>query len=298
LIVAKLFPPKSSIWAAGGVVTRTRKGKREFLLVHRPRYNDWSLPKGKLDGKESFRAAALREVKEETGKDAEVIAQLGTIAYSTRRRNHKVVRYWLLDSLGGTFVPNREVNKIVWLTVNKARHVLTYNRDREILSWADSLLHQPKAARAYLVRHADADTRKKWKRNEARRPLSKRGKRQARDITDRLTRVPVTGVRSATARSCIETVEGLAATVGLKLVTDTALSQGAKPKSLRLELADLRGEARVLCSHGDVVQAYIESLSAAGVRLDGAKKWQKGSIWIIDLYKGEVTSATYREPTS
>jgi 8-oxo-dGTP diphosphatase len=294
----KLFPPKSSIWAAGGVVTRTRKGKREFLLVHRPRYNDWSLPKGKLDGKESFRAAALREVREETGKDAEVITQLGTIAYRTPRRNHKVVRYWLLESMGGTFVPNREVNKIVWLPVNKARHVLTYNRDRAVLGWAHTLLQEPKAARAYLVRHADADTRRKWKRDDARRPLSKRGKRQARDITDRLTRVPVTDVRSGKAVRCVQTVDDLATKVGVRMQTEKSLNEGAKLKSIQLELADLRAEATVLCTHGDVVQAYIESLAAEGIKLNGGQKWQKGSIWTLDLHKGEVTSATYRGPTS
>jgi 8-oxo-dGTP diphosphatase len=296
--VAKLFPPKSSIWAAGGVVTRTRKGKREFLLVHRPRYNDWSLPKGKLDGKESFRAAALREVKEETGKDSTVITELGTIAYRTPRRNPKVVRYWLLDLIGGTFVPNREVNKIVWLSANKARHVLTYNRDREVLAWANTLLLQPKAARAYLVRNADTDTRKKWKKDDGQRPLSKRGKRQARDITDRLTRVPVTNVRSGKAKRCAETVGELATAVGVKLQTDKALSEGAKLKSMQLELAALQAQATVLCPDANIIQAYIESLAADGVKLAAGKKWQKGSIWSLDLRNGEVTKATYQGPTS
>jgi len=294
----KLFPPQSSIWAAGGVVTRTRRGKREFLLVHRPRYNDWSLPKGKLDGKESFRAAALREVKEETGKDTEIVAPLGTVAYRTRRRNHKVVRYWLLESLGGTFVPNREVNKIVWLTVNKASHVLTYNRDREVLAWADTLIWQPKAARAYLVRHADTDTRKKWKKNTDRRPLSKRGKRQARDLTDHLTRLPISEVRSGKALRCRQTVEDLATTIGVKLNTDKALSEGARLKSLHLDLADLRSETAVLSTHGDLVQAYIESLHADGVPLQGGRKWQKASVWQLELYKGEVTEAVYTAPRS
>jgi 8-oxo-dGTP diphosphatase len=296
--VAKLFPPKSAIWAAGGVVTRTRKGKREFLLVHRPRYNDWSLPKGKLDGKESFRAAALREVEEETGKTAEVVTHLGSIAYQTPRRNPKVVRYWLLESTGGTFVPNREVNKIVWLTINKADRVLTYNRDREVLAFAKRLVEQPKAARAYLVRPADADSRKKWKKDDDRRPLNKRGKRQAQAVTDRLTRVPVTGVHSGKAKRCVQTVEGLATSIGVKLETDKTLGGAAKLKAFQLTLAELRAEAPVFSLHEDLIQVYIESLAAEGVRLEGGERWQKGSIWRLDLHKGEVTRAAYRGPAS
>ena len=293
--MAKLFPPKSSIWAAGGVVTRKRKGKREFLLVHRPRYNDWSLPKGKLDGKESFRAAALREVEEETGKTTEVVAPLGTIAYRTRRRNHKVVRYWLLDSQGGTFVPNREVNKIVWLTVNKADRVLTYSRDREVLAWADTLLHQPKAARVYLVRNAEPDDRRKWKKQAPDRPLSKRGRKQAGHISDLLTRVPVTGVRTDKAARCVQTIDELAMTSGLKLTTDKTLASGAKLKNFQVALADMRTEATVLCTHGDVIEGYLESLVAEGMKLS-PRKAQKGSVWTLDLYKGEVTRASYQAP--
>jgi 8-oxo-dGTP diphosphatase len=105
-------------------------------VVHRPRYDDWSLPKGKLDAGETFEEAALREVWEETGLRARLERELPPVRYSVRDRP-KLVRYWLmsLDSDPG-FEPNDEVDELRWLAPADAEALLTYDRDKEVLEAA------------------------------------------------------------------------------------------------------------------------------------------------------------------
>jgi 8-oxo-dGTP diphosphatase len=117
--------------AAGGVVVRDGR----VLAVHRPRYDDWSLPKGKLDPGESFEEAALREVREETGVRAELGEELPAVRYVDHRGRPKLVRYWtmrVLDDPG--FVPNDEVDELAWLTPEQARRRLTYEHDRALVA--------------------------------------------------------------------------------------------------------------------------------------------------------------------
>jgi 8-oxo-dGTP pyrophosphatase MutT (NUDIX family) len=115
--------------AAGGLVLRDG----EVLLVHRPRYDDWSFPKGKLLPGESGEAAALREVEEETGFVCRLDDELATSEYVDGRGRPKVVRYWLMTSLSGEFVPHAEVDEVRWLPLDEAEPALTYERDREVL---------------------------------------------------------------------------------------------------------------------------------------------------------------------
>ena len=130
--------------AAGGVVHRENgDGKRKFLLVHRPRYDDWSLPKGKLNRREGFLEAALREVREETGIQGNRPVDVGSVGYETDAGNRKVVRWWHMEMVGGKFRPNREVDDIAWLTLEKATDRLVYTNDRKVLIRADALTDDP-----------------------------------------------------------------------------------------------------------------------------------------------------------
>jgi 8-oxo-dGTP diphosphatase len=115
--------------AAGGVVVRDGL----VALVHRPRYDDWSLPKGKLDSGESFEEAALREIAEETGLRARLVRELPAANYEVRGRP-KVVRYWLMDVESDPgFVPNDEVDELRWVEPGEASALLSYDRDRDVL---------------------------------------------------------------------------------------------------------------------------------------------------------------------
>jgi 8-oxo-dGTP diphosphatase len=123
--------------AAGGVVWRRRGDAVEILVVHRPRYDDWSLPKGKLDPGESFEDAAVREVAEETGYEVTLGAELGSSRYRDRFGRRKVVRYWAMTVAGGTFEPNHEVDELRWVTVADAAPLLTYERDLAVVTSLD-----------------------------------------------------------------------------------------------------------------------------------------------------------------
>jgi 8-oxo-dGTP pyrophosphatase MutT (NUDIX family) len=121
------------IEAAGGVVVRDG----QVALVHRPRYDDWTLPKGKLDRAESFAEAAVREVQEETGLRARPVRELPATNYEVSGRP-KIVRYWLMDvEHEGPFVPNDETDELRWMAPDEALRLLTYDRDREVLRAAD-----------------------------------------------------------------------------------------------------------------------------------------------------------------
>ena len=119
--------------AAGGVVYRRDDGALEVLLVHRPRYDDWTLPKGKLHRGESHEDGALREVEEETGLRCELGLELPSSHYHDQKGRPKVVRYWTMRPLGGAFHPHDEVDDARWLPLAEAETELSYDRDREIL---------------------------------------------------------------------------------------------------------------------------------------------------------------------
>jgi 8-oxo-dGTP diphosphatase len=120
--------------AAGGVLTREGEAGVEVLVVHRPRYDDWSFPKGKLDPGETDETAALREVEEETGWRCTLGDELPTRHYEDRHGRPKRVRYWRMEPVErGPFVPNREVDDVRWIPVGEAATLLSYEGDRRLL---------------------------------------------------------------------------------------------------------------------------------------------------------------------
>jgi 8-oxo-dGTP pyrophosphatase MutT (NUDIX family) len=138
------------IRAAGGVVWRPVKGgsseQVEVAIIHRPRYDDWTIPKGKLAGDEGYLDAALREVFEETGYRVRPGAALGEVRYtkaSSGVPRPKVVRYWAMLAVSGAFSPGKEVDELRWLTLEEAATMLTRDSDREVLERFRLRLHSP-----------------------------------------------------------------------------------------------------------------------------------------------------------
>jgi 8-oxo-dGTP diphosphatase len=119
--------------AAGGVLLRSGQGGSEVAVIHRPKYGDWSLPKGKLDDGEEFEQAALREVEEETGMRAELGPELSAVSYRDRKGRTKLVRYWVMRVLDGEFQPGAEVDELRWLDPESARELLSYEHDAELV---------------------------------------------------------------------------------------------------------------------------------------------------------------------
>jgi 8-oxo-(d)GTP phosphatase len=282
----------TEVRAAGGVVRRRVDGHVLTVLVHRPRYDDWTLPKGKLREGESFEAAALREVLEETGLKCRIDAELPTLRYTDQDGRPKIVRYWSMEALdGGDLHPTEEVDEARWLTLAEARKMLSYDRDRDVL---DALTAQD--APAYLVRHAKAGDRSKWLGDDRSRPLSKAGRRQAQALVEVLTGRIIERILSSPAIRCVETVRPLADQRGLPIEPRDELSEGAPLSGLLAVLDELRSTASVLCGHGDLIPAVVEHLEEQGAVIGLDRGWKKGSVWALEREAGSVVRATYIPP--
>ena len=125
---------RARVRAAGGVIVRWTNGSEpELLLIHRPRRNDWTFPKGKVESGETDEACALREVEEETGLRCELESELATTAHINSKGRLKEVRYWLMRPAGGEAAPRNEVDAVRWVSLARAAQMLTYQRDRDLL---------------------------------------------------------------------------------------------------------------------------------------------------------------------
>ena len=187
------------VLAAGAVLWRAGTHGPELALVHRPRYDDWSFPKGKLDAGEAMPFAAAREVSEETGYGCRLGALLGDVEYQVPEGS-KLVRYWAAEARGGgEFTPNHETDELRWASAADAAKLLSYQRDLDLLRRFTEVA--PPHSVVLLVRHAKAGSRHQWDGDDALRPLSGTGREQARHLTDLLAAVRARPVlqRPATA---------------------------------------------------------------------------------------------------
>jgi 8-oxo-dGTP diphosphatase len=274
--------------AAGGVVLRRERGRALTALVHRPRYDDWSFPKGKLLEGESFLEAATREVLEETGLSPTVRAELPPSRYEDQHGAPKIVRYWSMEVLDGDDLrPTQEVDEARWLPVDEARAMLTYDRDRAVL---DDVLTGD--ATAYLVRHAKAGDREEWNGDDRARPLSKAGRRQAEALARMFADRPLDRILSSPAVRCTDTVRPLAEQRGLPIETREDLFEGAPLPGMLELLDDLRSTPAVVCGHGDLIPTTIDHLEhGGGVVVGGSPSWKKGSVWILEREAGLIVRA-------
>jgi 8-oxo-dGTP pyrophosphatase MutT (NUDIX family)/phosphohistidine phosphatase SixA len=279
------------IRAAGGVILRRRNGMLETLIVHRPRYDDLTLPKGKAHDGEASEATALREIHEETGVRGELGPELQSVRYIDPLGRPKMVRYWLVrpDEVDD-FRPDHEVDALVWVAVHDAPATLTNQRDREVLAEA-ARLTEPIA----LVRHGKAGSRAEWRGDDLRRPLSVKGRRQAIGLLAAFRDRPVDRILSSRADRCVQTVEPLAEERGLEIEEVPWLFEGTDGSVALEAVRSLPGPA-VLCTHGDVTTKVVLSLVEDGVPVEGPMVWKKGSSWVLERDVGFPSRLRYVPP--
>jgi len=283
--------------AAGGVLWRRTDEGTEVALVHRPRYDDWSLPKGKLDSGEHALVGALREVQEETGFTAVPGRTLGRSDYPVLvdgTEVPKTVRWWAMQVRSGGFAPNDEVDELRWLPPEQAERLLTAGRDLAPLRLLleDGL----DTSTVVLVRHARAGNKAAWSGDDALRPLDGRGRRQAAALSELLAWFLPARVLSAPAVRCRQTVAPLAQAGGLAVELDDAFGEQAyarDPDRARAGLADLAAlpGTSVVASQGGVVPRLVQELAWQSGLDVGDLRTRKGAAWVLSLRDGRLVDA-------
>ncbi|MDV3222103.1 NUDIX hydrolase [Intrasporangium sp.] len=261
----------SVIPAAGTLPWRRRKGRLEVALVHRPKYDDWSWAKGKLDPGEQPCVAAGRETLEETGLRVRLGIPLPTATYTVLDAQgapaSKEVHYWAAKVTGGTGALEHEIDEVRWVEVRAAHELLDYKRDREQLL-ALVRADRERALKTWplvLVRHAKSRPRSSWRGDDRKRPLDAVGRAQAEHVSRILATYGVQRVVSSSSARCVETVEPYAASLGARVKAKDALSEEGFAEDARPALAHLDrllDQARpvVVCSHGPVLPSLLEVL--------------------------------------
>lgn len=260
----------ATVLAAGTLPWRRRRGRLQIALVHRPRYDDWSWAKGKLDPGETFPVAAARETLEETGLRVRLGHPLPTTTYTVASKSGpavKEVRYWAAEVTGGDGGLVHEVDEIAWLEAVEAISRLTYPHDVaqvEALMAADSrgtLSTWPLA----VVRHAKAQPRAMWTDDDWLRPLDDRGREQAADLVPLLAGYGIERLVSSPSTRASDTLAPYATASGERLRLKPGLSEegyAADPDKARHHLGRLlaRGVPAALCSHGPVLPDLLALL--------------------------------------
>jgi 8-oxo-dGTP diphosphatase len=309
-----LSSPKGKIVCAAGAVL-WRPGQREsgveIAVIHRPRYDDWSLPKGKVDPGETEPVTAVREVFEETGHHVRLGRRITTVSYKIEKGTKKV-RYWAASSVGGSFAPGAEVDDLLWLPTPAALKKLSYPQDRKVLR--RFVKHPADTQTLLVVRHALAGRKSRFKGDDTKRPLDKTGRAQAEALVPQLLAFGASDLYAADRVRCHQTVQPLADELGVAVCNEPMLTEEAyaeNPKRGRRRAAQIVGprdeptrrkdtrskpasvRTPVICTQGKVIPDLIDWWSDRdGVRPDKARN-RKGSTWVLSLSAGRLVAADH-----
>ncbi len=300
--MSKNSPPdpattKKPILAAGAVLWRPHDvtGTPEVAIIHRPRYDDWSLPKGKVDPDETEPVTAVREIEEETGFHAHLGRRLTTVSYPVDQAVKKV-RYWAARSVGGEFTANDEADDLKWLPAPQAMTALTYPHDRKVLR---RFLKMPADTQTVMiVRHATAGSRTRYKGDDRKRPLDKHGRAQAESLVGQLLSFGAGELFAADRVRCQQTLDPLAEELGVEIRSEPALTEEAYADNRKagrqriLEIAEAATNP-VICTQGKVIPDLIAwCCESDGVRPDKSRN-RKGSTWVLSLAGGRLIAADH-----
>jgi 8-oxo-dGTP pyrophosphatase MutT (NUDIX family)/phosphohistidine phosphatase SixA len=284
-----------TISAAGAVLWRYEGDGAPFIaLIHRPRYDDWSFPKGKLETGESHIACAYREVLEETGVTSIFGPELGQTRYDVGGVT-KVVRYWAAqasDVLLGQPNPT-EVDCVEWLSIPEAREKLTRDDDKSILDVFTQF--GPDTAPLILLRHAKAVSPTEWEGDDGDRPLDTVGQRQAKRLLPNYLPYQIEEIHSSDAMRCIETIEPLARALKINIVISEELGEyrNSSNRNAAFKYAQdvlETGTPAIICSHNPILPMVVRKLIGKKTFKQLNTQLNPGEAWILHHREGDIVA--------
>lgn len=286
------------IRAAGALLWRETLDRQiEVALIHRPKYDDWSLPKGKLEQGESALQCAYREVNEETGIKASFTRSLGAIEYLESGELKRVL-YWAAHCSPdqSPFTPNEEVDQLIWLSFNGAIERASHESDREIIErfskeeqYTDTLI---------ILRHTKALERGDWDGIDSERTLSDIGLEQAQFLIKHLEPFAIDEIYSSDYERCVQTVTPLAQALNISLIQVPSLNEEsfeADPsRSVSFVNALKQDEKNILiCSHNPVIPTIVRGVLNSKLKNKDLIKLEPGDAWIVHRVRGEIVGLDY-----
>ncbi|QMW66856.1 NUDIX hydrolase [Mumia sp. ZJ1417] len=298
-------------WSAGALVWRPAPGGSptdlQVLLVHRPRHDDWTVPKGTVERGEVRPVTAVREVEEETGVTARLGVPLLELEYEYAPGRMKNVAYWAATAVRGdadAYEPNKEIDGVAWVPLTKAAKRLSYDSDRSVLdAFAERLSSGALDARTLLVvRHATARPRQRWRKDPLARPLSAEGKNEARGLRPLLAAYGVHHLRSSAALRCAATLSPYADALHRPIVLDHRLDEPREggPEKKR-PVAEAMAEAVdhkrpvVVCGHRPVLPRMLEVVGVDASAVD-ADPLPAAGLVVVHHRRGEVRAIERHDP--
>jgi 8-oxo-dGTP diphosphatase len=285
------------IRAAGALLWReSSAGEIEIALVHRPRYGDWSLPKGKIDENETALACAYREVFEETGIKARFTRQLGAVEYEDNG-TQKRVKYWVAQALGASdFVATEEVDQLRWLKPTDSIELATHQSDKEMI---ERFLEIEGPTDTFIIlRHTKALERGDWDGDDSLRTLNESGLAQAKSLIDHLAPFAIDEIYTSDFTRCVQTVSPLGESRGLLVSKVPSLNEATfesdPERSISFANALKQDERNILiCSHNPVIPTMLRGILNTKLKNKDLIKLEPGDAWLVHRVKGEIVALDY-----
>ena len=286
--------------AAGAVLWRRLSDDLvQVALIHRPKYQDWSFPKGKVEIGESDISCAYREVMEETGFDSQFGPELCKVEYPVGDQL-KVVRYWSAQAIGDpkNVLDVDEVDQLIWVTISDAYQKLSREGDKEVLKNFE--IYGVDTTPLILLRHGKAITREEWEGDDGDRPLAQIGQIQSKRMLSKYLPFAISEIHTSDAVRCYETVAPMARAMSLDMIYWSELSEYAfaKDKKAAINVVNdiIESETRaIVCGHNPVLPGIV-------AKFIGKKNFKQldhgllpGEAWILHHRDGEVIAIDWME---
>jgi 8-oxo-dGTP diphosphatase len=286
------------IRAAGALLWRENSDLAiEVALIHRPRYDDWSLPKGKIEIGETALQCAYREVLEETGMWASFTRELGSVEYEESGQQ-KRVKYWAAHCAlnKSEFIPNEEVDQIQWLAASDAHQLATHDSDKSVI---ETFMSQEQHTDTLIIlRHTKSLERGDWDEEDSHRTLDETGFDQAQLLIKQLEPFAIDELYTSDYTRCVQTVTPLAHTRGLSITTVPSLNEEsfeANPEKAIIFANALKQDEKniLICSHNPVIPSMLRGILNTKLKKKDLIKLEPGDAWIVHRVRGEIVGLDY-----